>query len=385
MEKEDFKLLILDLVRTVKVEIPQSRGYWPTPVAAGAIGEHLGNAAQNLRSGNLDKSNIELISAMWVLTCVANQYCSPISIVDTKLWNKCDKIYSNLSAEQLLNEIYAGYGQILNLVFRYERGIFITERPCKQFGYYAQQILQAIVYAVVQAGGDFQSLLAIRVAEVRSHRNRPQVNGDIPFEPSEAESLLRFDQIAGMTACPFAKTAKVWATPTWRNGESATSFLERVEATTARFSRIAGPERFDGLVIETLGINSIEGLKAKTNELVTALGRYSSPNPLSSEVERKEWRMKLFGVDVFFTIFSSIYPATHSRYSQSRTSTIFFIQLQSSFTVKKAKKKEQIRESFARKEQDYRPLLRKVKYEAQKYIKPIDLKVDEPIEWWDKD
>jgi len=137
---------------------------------------------------------------------------------------------------------------------------------------------------------------------------------------------MRFKNVAGITACPFAKTAKVWVTEPWRNGTSAEDFLVSAKTTFERFSRVFQSEGFDGLVVERFGVNDMEGLKADANSLLMTLGRYSQPNPMSKPLEKKEWKYFVFGVDSFVTIFSSIYPSDHPRFSHSQGSTFFFFQ-----------------------------------------------------------
>jgi hypothetical protein len=188
--------------------------------------------------------------------------------------------------------------------------------------------------------------------------------------------------LSTITACPFAKSAKVWVTEPWGRGATAAEFVASTRNTFERFRRVSQPEGFDGIAIERFGVRDLKDLENDTHDLLNEIGRYSDPNPMSRPLEKKEWKFLIFGIDAFVTIFSSVYPKDHPRYSHSQGSTFYFFQPQASFKAKAAREKESIRKDFAAVGQDYRSVLKKVRFEAQKYIKPIDLENGEPVVWW---
>ncbi|MEM1048672.1 MAG: hypothetical protein AAGL24_21140 [Pseudomonadota bacterium] len=380
MDAGHYRTFVAKLQPLAEAEIAQVGGYWPVNVAMANVIEELGYAAERLADDDLDGCASYMGYALWVLACVANQYCCDLGRCVQVDWGEDVKDDADVKSSLLL--AFKHCGSILRIANRYENDIYTDHKENESIGVPIARAHAAIIKGVESIGADLDELVQQRVDLVRSFRGTPDIPNSPRFDPTVGDSLIRFRNVAGTTACPFAKTAKVWVTEPWRPGVSAEGFVSSAKSTFERFSRVCQSEGFDGIVVERFGINDVDELRAETKALMIAIGRYSHPNPLSRPIEKKEWKFFVFGVDSFVTIFSSVYPTDHPRFSHSQGSTFYFFQPQISFKAKAAKEKDSIRERFAAVDQDYRPLLRKVRFEAQKYIKPIDLQNDDPIVWW---
>ena len=380
MEVGHYRTFVAKLQPLAEAEIAHVGGYWPVNVAMANVIEELGYAAERLAEDDSDGCASYMGYALWVLACVANQYCCDLGRSAQPDWG--EDVKNGTDAKSALLIAFKHCGAILRISNRYENDIYTDQNENESIGFPIARAHAAIIKGVEALGADLDDLVQQRVDLVRSFRGTPVVPSTPRYDPTVGDSLLRFRNVSGITACPFAKTAKVWITEPWKPGVSAEDFLKLSKSTFERFSRVFQSEGFDGIVVERFGISDLEELKAETRALLNEIGRYSHPNPLSRPIERKEWKFFVFGVDSFVTIFSSVYPADHPRFSHSQGSTFYFFQPQVSFKAKAAKEKNSIREKFAEIDQDYRPLLRKVRFEAQKYIKPVDLENDDPLVWW---
>lgn len=384
MELQEYKSFISELRLTVECEVAQVGGYWPVRQAIAVVGQELGFGARYALDGNQPAFAKSMFNAFWLLTCIANQYCCDLASVGAAEWELEDPMpeEAGLTLRDATLLAFAHYGRILRIVNRYEDGISLDDDATLPIAGIISRIQRAILVSIGISGTPLDFLLRERLQIVRSYRTRPDIPATPRFDPSTSESLNRFRAVAMRTACPFAKSAKIWATPPWRRYVSADKFMELIEPTLERFSRVGQAESFDGLVIECFGVTNMDELRRRTRQLLIYLGRYSSNNPLAKDVERRDWRFTLMNVETFVTIFSSIYASHHPRYSHSAESTFFFFQPQSSFKAKQAKDKAMIRARFKEAGQDYTQFLKKVRFEAQKFIKPDDLYEGEPVVWW---
>lgn len=382
MNFETYKQLAATSQSTVGPAVAKVGGYWPVNVALSQATTHLGEALTYLFASDWKRYTEELIGAFWLLSCIANQYCCELKKSEEKCWDKYKDKLENLVQSDLLLIAHTECAEMSRIVNRYENNNYTDDKPNLSIAIPIAQAQIALAVCIEACNFTIEERIEYRKSIVIAHKGRPDIPIHPRFDPATAESLMRFRNIANITKCPFAKSAKVWSTQPWQVSVSADEFLNENADTIRRFARICHPERFDGLVIEQFGIQTLEKLQSATKELLVSLGRFSQPSPMSKQIELKEWRYELVGVDVFVTIFSSIYPANHPRASHSPSSTMYFFQPQTSFKAKAAKEKETIRKAFAAAQQDYRPLIGKVKFEAQKYIKPLDLSNGCPVQWW---
>ncbi len=382
MEKATYRDFIPKLQTLVADEINQVGGYWPVDVALAVTGEHFGDATEKLLADEKDGYSLFMSHALWVLTCISNQYCCDLDRSASKIWSEENDLTGEHDA---LLVAFREYGRILRIVNRYEHGIYTDRRSNESVTDVIVRTHRAIITGIEQAGGDIDALVKKRVELVRSFKGNPDIPEDTPrTDPTIGESNLRFSKLSNTTTCPFAPSVKFWATEPWMRRTGAAEFARKNQRTFERFSRVCQPEGFDGIVVEAFGIEDMEQLKERTRDLLETLGPFSPRNPMSSPIDRKEWRFSLFGIDVFVTTFSSIYDKEHPRFSHSGASTFFFFQPQISFKAKAAKEKNNIRRRFAEIGQDYSGILGKVRCEGHKYIKPENLNEDPPVIWWEQ-
>jgi hypothetical protein len=372
------------LQKDAAIEVYEVGGYWPVQVALSSVGDELGKATSFVLAEDLAKAAPHLMNAVWVLGCIGNQYCCDLSKAAITDWVPAQASLDNLDVKSAILKAFTAFGRITRVANRYEHGISTDSAENHSIAIDIRSTHWALLRAIQLCGADASDLYERRKGEVRSFRGKDKYVPGLRPDPSFGESLDRFRSLANVTMCPFAKSAKVWAIGPWRRALSASEFVEANRVTVKRFVRVCQAEGFDGLALEATGIECLDHLKARTNELLKALGEFSDRNPLHNPIERKEWKFSIDGVDIFVTIFSSIYEEEHPRYSHSKGSSFFFLQPQISFKAKAAKEKERIRELFAQNGQDYRAVIKKVKFEAQKYIKPEDLREGAPVTWWDK-
>lgn len=373
------------LQRDAAVEVFEVGGYWPVQVALSVVGDELGTATAGIFKNDQADAARYLMNATWVLGCVANQYCCELSKTSVSEWRDAQKSLEALDLKSAVLRAYMSFGKITRIANRYEHGVSTDGSANSSIVLDIRATQWALLRAMELCGADISDLYEQRKSKVRSYRGNPKFRPGLRTDPSFCDSLDRFKGAANVTMCPFAKTAKVWAVGPWRDGSSATEFVASIGETVRRFVRVCQPEGFDGLAIEATGIDNLEDLKNRTNTLLRALGEFSTRDPMHNPIDRKEWKFAIDGVDMFITIFSSIYDNNHPRYSHSKNSTFIFLQPQISFKAKAAKKKEGIRDMFANNGQDYRPILKKVNFEAQKYIKPLNLSEGDPVHWWGND
>jgi len=373
------------LQRESAVEVFEVGGYWPVQVALSNVGDELGKATGYILANVPIMAAPHLINAMWVLGCIANQYCCQLSKAGTNEWASVDSSLETDDLKSAVLSAFKAFGKITRIANRYEHDISTDNTENESIAIDIRTTQWALIRAIELCGAEISTLYEGRKSNVRSYRGKPKFAAGLRSDPSFCESLDRFRAVARVTMCPFAKTAKVWAIGPWRDSLAASEFVKENTDTIKRFVRVCQPEGFDGLAIEAAGVENLDDLKIRTNNLLRALGELSDRNPMHSPIERKEWRFSINGVDMFVTIFSSIYKEAHPRFSHSKYSTFFFLQPQISFKAKAAKDKERIRDLFAGNGQDYRSILKKVRFEAQKYIKPEDLEGNVLVNWWGQD
>jgi hypothetical protein len=393
MELEAYRQLAEKLQQTAAAEVFEVGGYWPVLTALSVVGDDIGDAASKILAGDLASAAVHLGNANWVLACVANQYCCRLETVQETNWKAFHSDVTDFHLDgsgdhhlrSVIIRLFIAFGGVTRIATRYEAGVVTDGRENSSIVHNIQQAQWALNTAIVLCGRDPNELVEVRRTEVRGYRGKknPKYAPGLRPDPSYGDSLDGFRAISNVTMCPFAKTAKVWAIGPWRVSSTAKEFVAASDSTLQRFVRLCQPEGFDGIVIEATGIKTFGDLQSRTNDLLRALGELSERDPMMSPIEKKEWRFALSGVDMFVTIFSSVYEGKHPRYSQSKLSSYFFLQPQLSFKAKAAKEKEKIRDRFAQNGQDYRPILKKVKCEAEKYIKPEDLDSGQPVRWWE--
>lgn len=390
MNLEAYRQFAANLQQTASIEVFEVGGYWPVLNALSVVSNDIGDAASEILATDLASAAVRLGNANWVLACVANQYCCRLDVVQEAAWKAFHGDVTDFHLDgsgdhhlrSVILRLFIAFGRVTRIANRYEAGVATDGRENSSIVHDIQQAQWAINTAIAMCGRDPDELVEVRRTEVRTYRGKKKYPPGLRSDPSYGESLDGFRALANETMCPFAKTAKVWAIGPWRASSTAKTFVTASDNTLQRFVRLCQPEGFDGIAIEATGIKTFDDLQSRTNELLRALGELSDRDPMMSPIDKKEWRFALNGVDMFVTIFSSVYDGKHPRYSQSKLSSYFFLQPQISFKAKAAKEKEKIRDRFAANGQDYRPVLKKVKCEAEKYIKPEDLETGLPIRWW---
>ncbi|NJN37009.1 MAG: hypothetical protein HC794_08080, partial [Nitrospiraceae bacterium] len=319
MELEAYRQLAAKLQQTASTEVFEVGGYWPVLTALSVVSDDIGDAAGKILSGDTAGAAVHLGNANWVLACVANQYCCKLDQVQASDWQAFHSDVTDFRLDgsgdhhlrSVLLRLFIAFGRVTRIANRYEAGVLTDADENSSIANDIQHAQWAINVAIALCGRDAHDLLELRKSEVRSYRGKKKFVPGLRSDPSYGDSLDRFRALANVTMCPFAKTAKIWALGPWRISSTAKEFVAASEGTLNRFVRLCQPEGFDGIAIEATGISSLEDLKSRTNGLLRALGELSDRDPMMSPIEKKEWRFSLVGVDMFVTIFSSVYDEKH--------------------------------------------------------------------------
>lgn len=378
VQLDEQQRLIRQLRDTVRREISAVGGYWPPAVAMGDTMQSLGEASDAHLRGESPACARHLANALWVLACISNQYCARPLAVSPQEDEKAQDV------TQSILRSFSYSGQVARHVNRYEYGVYADDRAGQSIAIPIQRAQLAILEALTLLNEDATTMMNRRRDEVRSYRGRPDLPSINRFDPTTSPTLNRFHHLAAQTMCPYAAKGKYWGAEEWPEHLDAADYVRVCQQTLDRFSRVAPIEQIDALVIERSGVQNMHELTTDTSELLTAIGRLVRPNPLTQLVESRHWRYSLPNrTESFLAVFSSIYESTHPRHSSVPGSTFFVLQTQASFKARNVREEDRIRvrTAFAQNDQDYTAFLAKVRFEAEKYVKPLDLS-DDPVRWW---
>jgi len=214
------------------------------------------------------------------------------------------------------------------------------------------------------------------------------------FNPSTSKTLEHFEQVRADSRCPFASTARLWGGPQWNTGKPIGYNVDTQMPYLITFAKAAVPEGLDGFVIE-LGSPArptFQRLVKQFGQLLRLLAaRDSRPNPsFQHPVEVPGWQFSLYGMPMFVSVFSALYPAHHPRHAPR--GTFVLLQPEESFDThgigggrpRTEALKQQVRQRFAAAGQDYATEMIGRRLEACIYLLPQRL-TDEPVRWWEND
>ncbi len=385
MDQQEYSSQITTLQATVRTEIALIGGYYPVPSAQFLVHEKFGEACRARSEHKSSEYVKHLFEVFWFLTCIGNQYCADLAFISQSVWPIGEADDKAPEENDVILDLSVNLGHVSKIVNLYECDHSSSNpEALESISVYICRCHAAICSEFKRLEVDFTKLQDDRLEVVRHSRRDPHIPHEPRFDPTMGVSIDKFSKVMETTLCPFAAHAKTWATRPWRTEEDIRAFIAKNEETFRRFSRVQLPEQLDALVVEAPSVENISELTRKTGQILKELGAYSSNNPMSSAITRREWRFRLFDTEVFVSVFSSIYEDSHPRSSKNRDSTFFVFQPLSSFKAKPGRDKLHIRKLFSDSGQSYELGLEGVRFEAQKYIKPINVNDTQPVCWWNK-
>uniref|UniRef100_A0A0G4H782 ADP-ribosylation factor n=1 Tax=Chromera velia CCMP2878 TaxID=1169474 RepID=A0A0G4H782_9ALVE len=240
-------------------------------------------------------------------------------------------------------------------------------------------------------------------------------NSLVPLKLSHSATVAAFSPIQKGTACPFAKTAKLWGAPP---PPTPMESPDRISNVPSACGRAAVPAltgfveslerglRLDGFLIrvpclppsgQSVGL-TVEEWGVKVRECLTALG--DGDPSLSSGADRnvmgkrsvgeRGWRFTFNGASFFITSFAPCYPKSHPRYAHGSADGWVLLQPDISFARRGIPDThdnvvvQRVRAAFADAGASYSmpPTVRFPT--ATQIVRPLS-DSDKPVKWWLKE
>ena len=387
VEWSEYREIALSIQQQSEQEVRLVGGYWPVQVALAGIGHELGACSEAMARDDSEAYSRSLVTALWLSTCIANQYCVSLSGQAIELWEgDCSLEEGSKSDAAVVGaflSVVGAYGQLCDTVNRYESAVYRRDEPSVPVGKTVVRMHRSIIHIVDMTSYSVHDLVRDRVDRVRSFRGRVDMPSEPRYDPSYADSVLSFRDVAGATACPYGKTARIWGMPDWERADSARKNVGRITPVLLRFVHVAPNEGLDGAVIRVAGIRSLDDLCQYLRTLLTELGRSPAhPSAMNVDPDLPGWVYSVHGMEFFVAVFSSIYDDRHPRYSCSSEYSYVLLQPRFAFKRRDLGDKDMIRKRFAERSQDYQALSEKERgREALKFVKPMSLE-GEPVRWW---
>jgi len=383
-----------DLQREIAVHIVTLGGYWRPMSAVVRVAEELGEVVEAMQDGDDGKILAELADLFIITTCLANQYCiqlDDLEVAEAPL----DDGGKHTSLRDRLNTLMTlvtHSGRLSRTVNAYD-----GEKPAKadeipvSISDSIDTIHLVIFQYVVSAGGSLDT--AVNSAMERSAR-RDRKRFTAKYDPSSATAVKLFGNIASVSPCIFAKSARVWGAPSYRLQKSLTENVDAAMDALLHFGRAAVVEQLDGFVMQLddpMLHRDIETFCNTIRHVLTTIDNYNKPEErcMKKDMLSPTWRFKLFNQTYFVTTFAPFYNLDHPRHSSIPGSSFVFFQPEESFdhhgvsgnNPKRSAIKKSIRENFEKWARPYAGQLSAQLIEALKYIKPLDAHA-KPLFWW---
>ena len=374
-----FSALRLDLQNIIDIHITGVGGYWPPEFGLARLFEEIAELYSCIyfHKGNLSE---ELADIFIISTCLANQYCSKLSI-------NCSGIPSNEISDNL-NNLVIITGEISRTISYYEG----LKTPKKTDKIETIENLISKLHQIIFNICDLKkiNIFQLVVKKILKANARDANRFSKNYDPSNALSVSTFKIIQNNIPCVYAKKSKVWGASDWNPESNVLANSLKIYPALKRFTKICSHENLDVFVIaapDNYG-QTIKSLSTFLKELLSSLAGADENNIcMTEQIDSPHWQFTINETRLFITVFASCYPITNSRYNYKVESTLVLFQPEASFDSNQMPRgmndytRDKIRANFKKHGQDYTNNIVESNIEAARYIKPINLD-DEVVTWW---
>jgi hypothetical protein len=363
-------------------------GYWRPVNAVARLLEELAELGEQLIAAESSRDREHLadeFADLWIIsTCIANQF-NMIQADHLPVEH-----HTSLSEDGFAS-LVRDAGQIARIVNYYDG----PKNPRSLDGF--PTLTSAIAafqstlrQLAVHHGIDLYAAVDSKVADTEI---RDRGRFAVSYDPSTADALEAFNEVRQSTHCIFSETARLWGAPTWDSLLSVEQNVELIIPFLTCFAKAAERECLDGFVVclnDGCEVGNMDALSRHFARILTCLAaRDPYPeNAFAGEVLTPGWQFSFYGVRLFISVFSPLYPASHSRHC--RRGTFVMLQPETSFDAHRVgskfagseELKRRIRENFIRAGISYSNDYIEAKIEARIYLLPR-WQGDTEVAWWE--
>lgn len=190
----------------------------------------------------------------------------------------------------------------------------------------------------------FKVAINIRLRKYQAARLRKlRENIDLSYDPSNCETLDKFQQLKGKSDCIFAKRAVLWGSPNFDQSKSIDENLQDLLPSLLKFSCLIekSDSKLDGYLIEIRGekySNSVTIFAAVVGKVLKFISENDPANVncmKMKSIDQPSWYFSFNNISFFVTSFSPCYDKSHSRYmhpiEDNKTSCFILLQPEISF------------------------------------------------------
>jgi len=294
-------------------------GYWRPISGVARLLEELGELGEQLEIGASEANFAHLtgeLADVWIIsTCIANQYNIQLDV------DLPSAVITGKSSADFFALVSAA-GNIARIVNYYDGPK--TPRDLDKLPTLGPAIaaLHVTLYRLAaRYGVDLEKAIEEKVAAItKIDIGRFQKS----YDPSTAESLVRFKEVQTSTACPFAREARMWGGPRWEARRSLSGNVESIIPYLISFTKVAARERLDGFVLAiddprlTTDMCALSQWFRRFLKAISA--RDKRPNScFAGDIERPGWQFSFNDLRLFISVFSPLYSKQHSRHASSAT------------------------------------------------------------------
>ena len=370
-------------------------GYWP-PLGeiARSIDEHA-ELSKATTENNTQTQVDTVIDISIIVSCIANQYCVYLKndqLISREYSSKVDQWSDN----RYLRELAEALGRLARIVLCFE-GIkpLKPDEQLPNLNLTYKDIILIIHYYLLKKHNKNLLKEVSEIVNKKAKRDRGQFKER--SDPITSQVLRKFEQIQSQTACPFASDASLWGAPAPMCGNSFRDNITNAVPDLIRFTNVCQHHAIDGYVLQLPIFEEIRGLEELATYFHAALRVINGFDPESragqfDDVLSSSWQFTFNGVKLFILVVSDFYTLQNSRSTLGVPGTYALFQPNISFKdlrIPRSKTEDvglrrQIRDTFAKKGQDYRGAIIDAPYEAPRFVKPV-LGGAEIVRWWETD
>lgn len=301
--------------RQVHGMIQSVGGYWRPINGLARLLEELGELSEIIESRSADFAMDELaeeFADVWIIsTCIANQFN-----IDLKA-----RAGSGVAIANGISGLLPYAGTIARIINYYDG----PKNPRSVEGWPTLGAAIESFQAELRLLAEHFDVDIDSAIDAKIHRTPIRDSGRFAtsYDPSTAEVLEEFDQLRCSSLCSFAKRAKLWGAPAWRDDRPVDWNAEAISPYLTIFAKAAEREGLDGFVVGpglAAEADGMAGLAEWFGSFLKSLARNDSDRRIEDAfagVDRPGWQFSFRGVRMFVSVFSSLYDDTHPRYSPS--------------------------------------------------------------------
>ncbi|KAK3603516.1 hypothetical protein CHS0354_030375 [Potamilus streckersoni] len=145
--------------------------------------------------------------------------------------------------------------------------------------------------------------------------------GFVTYDVENTDSLDRFERIKVNSNCLFARKAKIWGSPPWKEQLSLEENIYRLIPMFLRFTILCQSQKLDGFLIELPGVKFGNDVMVFASAFRRVLQVLSDHDPAEfycmdkSYLGKRGWVFEFNKCTFFITTFAPFYPETHPRYA----------------------------------------------------------------------